>query len=121
MKTLPYLLFVATLVLVAPVSAQEPVAVPARPAGAETRQPDWQAHSRDITAHEYIQRRAQEKTAARQARIEGMKWIGYSPSRPVVSGTPFMSTAPRWVAVSPRAYWSPAFWSVRPYVGPSAW
>ena len=72
--------------------------------------PDWQSNYQQEMARDYIRRRAQEKTAARQARIEGMKWLGHSPSRPVVSTTPFTSSAPSWVSAAPLSYWGPGFW-----------
>jgi hypothetical protein len=67
--------------------------------------PDWQSGYQEELAREYIRRRAQERSAARQARIEGMKWLGHSPSRPLVSATPFMSSPPTWVGVAPAPYW----------------
>jgi hypothetical protein len=72
--------------------------------------PDWQSSYQEELARDYIRRRAQERTAARQARIEGLKWLGYSPARPIVSATPFMSSPPTWASVAPTGYWGPVFW-----------
>jgi hypothetical protein len=74
---------------------------------------DWQSTYQEESARDYIRRRAQEQSAARRARIEGMKWVGHSPSRPMVSATPFMSNPHRWVGVTPTGYWGPGFWSTR--------
>lgn len=121
MKKLVFSCFVLALMVSSQAIGQEPVAPAPRPEAAENRIPDWQPSYQSETARDYIRKRAQEKTAARQARIEGMKWMGYSPSRPSVSSTPFMSSPPRWVAVSPQAYWGPGFWAARPYSGPVVW
>lgn len=83
--------------------------------------PDWQSNYQQELARDYIRRRAQEKTAARQARIEGMKWLGHSPARPVISTTPFMSSAPAWVSAAPVGYWGPAFWPTRGHVHSPGW
>jgi hypothetical protein len=88
---------------------------PQSPALVTNSVPDWQSRYQEETARDYIRRRAQEKTAARQARIEGMRWLGHSPARPVVSTTPFMSRVPSWVGASPTSYWGSPFWPVRGY------
>lgn len=83
--------------------------------------PDWQSNYQQEMARDYIRRRAQEKTAARQARIEGMKWLGHSPARPVVSTTPFTSSAPSWVSGAPLSYWGPGFWPSIGHVQSPSW
>lgn len=93
-----------------PVSAQEKGEAVPRPPVVNQAVPDWQSTYQQEAARDYIRRRAQEKSAARQARIEGMKWLGHSPLRPVVSTTPFMSSVPSWVPVTPTGYWGPNLW-----------
>jgi hypothetical protein len=92
-------------------NSQEKGTAKERPAN--TSAPDWQQSYQQESAREYIRRRAQDKTAARQARIEGMKWLGHSPARPVVSTTPFMGRAPSWAGVSYTGYWGPGLYPVR--------
>jgi hypothetical protein len=62
------------------------------------------------SAREYIRRRAQEKAEARTARIEGMKWLGYSPLRPTVNAVPFTSHLPAWTPFGFGAYWNHPYW-----------
>ena len=57
------------------------------------------AYASDYTresSRDYIRRRAQEAADARRARIEGMKWLGYSPLRPTTTAVPFMGHPPTW-------------------------
>lgn len=110
MKKLLFILALVGCSYCGPVTAQEkPTPTKERPAN--TSAPDWQQSYQQESAREYIRRRAQDKTAARQARIEGMKWLGHSPARPVVSATPAMSRVPSWVGVSYSGYWGPGLHS----------
>lgn len=51
------------------------------------------------TPKQAVQRKAAWKAAQRRQRLESMKRIGYSPSRPPTSAVPYMSAAPRWILV----------------------
>lgn len=66
--------------------------------------PEWYGVTHEETSRDYIRRRAQEKAEARRARIEGMRWLGYSPLRPTVSSTPFFAHPPTWSAVPSYPY-----------------
>lgn len=65
---------------------------------------------RQESAREYLQRRAQAKVESRQARLDAMRWMGYSPSRPTVTAVPFSGYTPTWGAYSVGHYWSHPFW-----------
>jgi hypothetical protein len=56
------------------------------------------------TPKQAVRRKAAWKAAQRRQRLENMKRIGYSPSRPPTSTLPFMSSPTRWVIVP--AYYS---------------
>jgi hypothetical protein len=88
-----------------PVPAKPPVARPdVSPfAPPQMGSPEWYSSTNQESPKEYIRRRAQEKAEARRARIEGMRWIGYSPLRPTVSSTPFFAHPPTWGPV-PSSY-----------------
>jgi hypothetical protein len=62
------------------------------------------------SSREYLLRRARERAEARQARIEGMRWLGYSSLRPTVTATPFSAQPPTWGAFTVGAYWSYPYW-----------
>ncbi len=56
------------------------------------------------TPQDLVRERATQRDLERRRRIEGRRWIGYEPSRPVVSAIPFMSGT-NWqpmVVVAPR-------------------
>ena len=53
------------------------------------------------TPKQAVRRKAAWKAAQRRQRLEGMKRIGYSPSRPPTSTVPFMSSPSRWIIVPP--------------------
>jgi hypothetical protein len=60
--------------------------------------------ARSTTPQDLVRERAAQRDLERRRRIEGRRWIGYEPSRPVVSATPFMSGT-NWqpmVVVVPR-------------------
>lgn len=119
MKKLLFILAVVGCTYCGPVSAQEKP-TPAKDRPANTSAPDFQSYQQE-SAREYIRRRAQDKTAARQARIEGMKWLGHSPARPAVSATPFMSRVPSWVGVSYSGYWGSGLWPLHSPVYSPSW
>jgi hypothetical protein len=123
MKKLLFVLVAVSWMCTVTANAQEKATVkkelPAVGTAAPT--PHWQANYQEESARDYIRRRAQAKTAARQARIEGMKWLGHSPARPVVSTTPFMSSVPSWVSVAPIGYWGPTYWPGRMHAHSAEW
>ncbi len=59
-----------------------------------------------------VRRKAEARTAAREARIASMKWYGMSNSRPQANPIPFMGTySPTWVGNSYDRYdWHPGWW-----------
>lgn len=60
----------------------------------------WEAQDpRYDTPKQAVHRKAAWKAAQRRQRLESMKRIGYSPSRPPTSSLPFMSSPPRWIVV----------------------
>ena len=92
--------------------------IPVSPSASDARR-DWSDPYRLESGRVYLQRRAQEQTAAREARIEGMRWLGYSPLRPTASGTPFMSHAPTWGPyASTGGYFNTyPYWNLHTYYG----
>ena len=120
MKKLLFVLAVVSCLSLSASGQEKGAPAKERASAAYTPPPDWQSMYQHESAKDYIRRRAQEKTAARQARIEGMKWLGHSPARPVVSTTPFMSRVPMWVSYAPTGYWGPGVWTGRPIYSP-AW
>lgn len=60
--------------------------------------PEYQPN-RYLDPAEAVQRRAQMRAEERRRRIEAWKWMGYSPSRPPVSATPFTEGSNRRPAV----------------------
>jgi len=114
----------ASLVLAISVFAQEPgpadVGIKARhahPEGPVVKQiheeklpelhpnqvtPEFYLYMQEIRRHDdpkqAIRRKAEAKTAARDARIAAMKWYGMSNARPQANPVPFMSTySPTWI------------------------
>ena len=51
------------------------------------------------TPKQAVHRKAAWKAAQRRQRLESMKRIGYSPSRPPTSPLPFMTSPTRWMVV----------------------
>lgn len=49
------------------------------------------ASARATTPQDLVRERAAQRDLERRRRIEGRRWIGYEPARPLVSTTPFMS------------------------------
>ncbi len=49
------------------------------------------ASASSTTPQDLVRERAAQRDLERRRRIEGRRWIGYEPSRPVVSAIPFMS------------------------------
>ena len=122
MKKLIITLFVVTATCTSAINAQDKKPEEKNSSTIVTSNvPDWQSNYQKEIARDYVRRRAQERTAARQARIEGMKWLGHSPSRPVVSTTPFMSSVPSWVSVSPQSYWGPGMYPTIGHVHSPTW
>jgi hypothetical protein len=80
----------------------------------------WSSSYQQETARDYIRRRAQEKAEARQARIEGMRWLGYSPLRPTVNAVPYTSHLPAWTPFGVGAYWYQPYWYHPVNLGASA-
>jgi hypothetical protein len=87
---------------------QEPAAVAAAPQHGAPQA--WSSSYQRESSREYLRRRAQEKAEARQARIEGLRWLGFSASRPTVSTTPFTSHPPSWGAFTVGTYWQYPYW-----------
>jgi len=64
--------------------------------------PEFYLYMQELRRHDdpkqAIRRKAEAKTAARDARIAAMKWYGMSNARPQANPVPFMSTySPTWI------------------------
>jgi len=60
----------------------------------------WDAQEpRYDTPKQAVRRKAAWKAAQRRGRLENLKRIGYSPSRPPTSTLPFMGSASGWIVV----------------------
>ena len=63
-----------------------------------------QEQKRHDDPRQAVRRKAEQKSADRQARLAAMKWYGYSNLRPVASAAPWMGTySPYWAGNS----WDP--------------
>jgi len=65
------------------------------------------------TPKQAVHRKAAWKSAQRRQRLESMKRIGYSPSRPPTSPLPFMASPTRWIIV-------PSYYPMSLMYGPRA-
>ncbi len=75
---------------------------------------NWDAADpRYETPKQAVRRKAAWKAAQRRYRLEAMKRLGYSPSRPPASPLPFMGAAPRTWIVVPK--FSPLTVTFNPY------
>ena len=64
--------------------------------------PAWSVQDpRYDTPKQAVHRKAAWKAAQRRERLEAMKRIGYSPSRPPASPVPFMTSSRPWIIVAP--------------------
>ena len=71
--------------------------------------PELYLYMQDLRRHDdpqqAVRRKAEARTAAREARIEAMKWYGMSNARPQANPVPFMgSYSPTWVGSRNERY-----------------
>ena len=93
------------VVVASAAQAQEPVAPPAEPAPAGAE--GWyyrQAPERETTLT-LAQQKAQMRGAQRMARLEALRWYGFSNSRPTASPIPWTTMySPAWQAPGGRPF-----------------
>ncbi len=87
------------------VLAQDPFHGALPPLQSQPARDAWEAQDpRYDTPKQAVRRKAAWKAAQRRQRLENMKRVGYSPSRPPTSPLPFMGTSYRpWIVVTPYA------------------
>lgn len=87
--------------------AERQEALPAEPPHFSLSQEMWfytQEQKRYDDPKQAVRRKAEQRTAARQARLAALRWYGYSNLRPQASASPWMSTySPYWAGNS----WDP--------------
>ena len=71
--------------------------------------PEFYLYQQELRRHDdpkqAIRRKAEARTAAREARIESMKWYGMSNARPQANPVPFMgSYSPTWIGSGSERY-----------------
>lgn len=86
--------------LVSSAHGQDPFAGALPPIQQQSSHDAWELQDpRYDTPKQAVRRKAAWKAAQRRERLETMKRIGYSPSRPPVSSMPFMSSPAHWVII----------------------
>ncbi|HJN10454.1 MAG TPA: hypothetical protein QF564_17335 [Pirellulaceae bacterium] len=95
---IPTLLLLLTLATFA--HAQDPFEGAFPPMQNQRPRDTWESQDlRYDTRKQAVRRKAAWKAAQRRQRLEGMKRMGYSPSRPPTSPLPYMSSPNRWIIV----------------------